>query len=554
MSIRSQSMFETISRQLARVRVRTQFLALVGALALGFVTFGVRTAFTLSEVKVGGPVYSSIVRGKDLVADILPPPNYIIESYLVTMELLNAQDSAARSRLVARLGKLHDEFSDRWKYWKTQPLSAEIRHDFLDDSMIRGAEFYKVAESEFVPALGTPAAADAFRKLTRIYEAHRSAIDKVVAQASAENARAESDATTKLDHAWLILLLAFAGSMGTGIFLTLLMSRSMSRDIGKICTDMERIAGGDLSRPIHVDRQDEIGEIARRLESVRVQWQGLVTDLKAQGERVTGAIATLSRTTDEVRASAASQSEASAAIAASTEELTTSIASMSDNAETSRGIASEADALSREVQQVVEDTSGAVTQNTDSVDEAVALVQELGKRSESISRIVAMIGEVASQTNMLALNAAIEAARAGEQGRGFSVVADEVRILAERTSESTQEIAGVISAIQDGVNKVSENMQRTSERARGVLTATERASQSTRDIRSSTDRLSAEFAAISDALREQKAASNTVAAEVEQIARMAESTSEAMTAAVAVSRDLGEASSALTQAIGRFRV
>ena len=169
--------------------------------------------------------------------------------------------------------------------------------------------------------------------------------------------------------------------------------------------------------------------------------------------------------------------------------------------------------------------------------DAVTLVEGLDKRSKEIDAIAITINEIAEQTNLLALNAAIEAARAGEQGRGFAVVADEVRKLAERTSQATRDIFGVTKAVQDDIHTASGRMSSV----RGLVTAgvdqTERAAASLGAIVASTDATLLQISDVTTAMAEQRLASENIANNVETIAMMSNESQAA----------LGEISSAFQQ-------
>jgi methyl-accepting chemotaxis protein len=156
------------------------------------------------------------------------------------------------------------------------------------------------------------------------------------------------------------------------------------------------------------------------------------------------------------------------------------------------------------------------------VDRASGTIQELGRQSEQISAVVQVIKEVADQTNLLALNAAIEAARAGEQGRGFAVVADEVRKLAERTTQSTSDIARMIAAIQQSSLAAVDGMQNVVAQVNQERTLTESAGEQITGIGRDTQQVAAAISDIAEALREQSSASNDIALHVESVAQMTE--------------------------------
>ena len=180
-------------------------------------------------------------------------------------------------------------------------------------------------------------------------------------------------------------------------------------------------------------------------------------------------------------------------------------------------------------------------------------VAQLGNQSQQIASIVNVIREIADQTNLLALNAAIEAARAGEQGRGFAVVADEVRKLAERTTQSTLEIAGMVGQIQAGANNAVSSMDVGVSQVEAGVNLASQAGDSIAQIKDGAGRVDAAVISISDALREQTAASQDIARNVEQIACQAENNHNQALATSTAAAELENLARQLRQSIARFK-
>jgi methyl-accepting chemotaxis protein len=200
---------------------------------------------------------------------------------------------------------------------------------------------------------------------------------------------------------------------------------------------------------------------------------------------------------------------------------------------------------------------GVVTEVTNidtAVQESSSVIENLGHQSAQIRSIVKVIDDVARQTNLLALNAAIEAARAGEQGRGFAVVADEVRKLAERTASSTREIGAMIETIGSGTAQAVESMQRGVAKVENGVRLAREAGSSITAIDQRTQRVVETVTDISTAIEEQRSTTNEIARHIEDIARMAESNSDATRRTGETAERLSGLSSGLQTSVSRFRI
>jgi methyl-accepting chemotaxis protein len=380
------------------------FALLAALFTLLLLGLGLLSLDTLSKLQVNGPVYKRIVQGKDLIADILPPPEYIIESYLTAAMLASGKHADGGEALINRLAALRKEYEERRAFWLKDLDEGDIKKTLTESSSAPALEFYNIVESELTPAARRgdweTVRSLVSGSLLEKYNAHRAEIDKVVAMASARNTKDEAEAAVIIkQRRALMILVGCAGAL-----MAVLASWMIARKASAQFKAAEGLSAG----------------------AVR-----------------------LFMSADEVSRSGQALAAGSAEQAASIEETSASIEEMSAMAKAGSAGAEDAGRL-----------AGAAVLNAQKGIEALSKLaltaKDIKKSSAGTVKAAKAIEEIAFQTNLLALNAAVEAARAGEAGRGFAVVAEEVRNLAMKSSLSAKSTGELI---EESIKNADTNLE-----------------------------------------------------------------------------------------------
>jgi methyl-accepting chemotaxis protein len=368
----------------------------------------------------------------------------------------------------------------------------------------------------------------------------------------AENADKQFDATRAATIRWT-LIVSLLAAVALAIF-AWLMIRSIIAPLEEAQRTAARIAAGDLTQAVSIDRNDEFGKMLTSCEQMRNNLREIARAIQDGANDIASTSSQLASTTVQIAKATETQSQAASSMAASVEELSVSITHMSDRAGDVRDAATGSGEVAGQGAAVVDKLVGGTQRTAQVVEDAAAGIRVLSTLSERISSIVLVIRDVADQTNLLALNAAIEAARAGEQGRGFAVVADEVRKLAERTGNSTRDITSVIEQVQQATQAAVSRMEQAVAEVRGGASLSEETGGTMSRIRDESARVVVAVEEITSALREQSSASTDIARRVEMIAQMGEENSAAVEETAAAASNLEGLAARLQTVAARFHL
>jgi methyl-accepting chemotaxis protein len=500
---------------------------LMGVFLLGIVIASTVIYSAINTVQVNGPIYKRVVQGKDLVADILPPPEYLLESYLVSLEMMRA-DVSALPPLLEKSRQLRKDFEERHQFWKNDLPEGKIKSLMMSDAYTPGMAFLDLLDNQLVPALQAGDRRTAEEVLVRMdkkYAEHRAVIDELVTLTDAENSAGEKDAAAVINGKWMLLGVLVSGITLLVVMLGLAILRNVNGLLGgdpRYARDITKhVASGNLGMQVDIAAHDTSSLLAS-IKNMQEVFRRMVKESQESANLVAASAQQMATASDQVSVTSQHSSASTATMAASTEQVTASMSQVIASAREAHEISVQSEKSCANGVQVIQQAVQSMEKIAATVRDATEVVLALDSQSEQISSVVQVIREIADQTNLLALNAAIEAARAGEQGRGFAVVADEVRKLAERTTRSTAEIANMIGSIQTGMRSVVGNMEAGVQQVSEGVEHAGDAGNAIRQIQDGAQRVVQVVSDMSKALNEQGVASEHISHQVEQIARMAE--------------------------------
>lgn len=371
------------------------------------------------------------------------------------------------------------------------------------------------------------------------------------AQLSAsQNQKRDADST----EAHSTLSIATAVALLLGVIAAWAITRQIVIPLLQTLKVVERVASGDLSQDLYVERKDELGQLQRSIQRMTSSLRTLIGGISDGVTQIASAAEELSAVTEQTSAGVNSQKVETDQVATAMHEMTATVQEVARNAEEASEAAVAADQQAREGDRVVKQAIAQIERLAKEVGNSTDAMTELQRESDKIGSVLDVIKSVAQQTNLLALNAAIEAARAGEAGRGFAVVADEVRSLAQRTQKSTEEIEELIAGLQKGTQQVATIMDSSRSLTVSSVELTRSAGSSLENIARTVSAIQGMNQQIAAAAEQQSATAEEINRSVLNVRDVSEQTAASSEETAASSVELARLGSHLQTLVAKFRV
>ena len=555
--------------------IKFKFLSILSLCLIGIVIFGFMSWRAIEATKINGDLYGKIVLDKDLIADILPPPEYIIEPYLLLFQLLDEKDKASVQQLVERGVALRKEYDTRHAFWQRTLAEGRLKNALVVQAHDPAAAFFDIRDTQFVPAVQAGDLDQAKQLLQGIvkskYGEHRKAIDTVAQMADQELKQVETAAAELIQSSlqWLI-------GIGAGMILIIglvgyfFTERAIAHRVRAVVSSLKDISEGDGNLTIRLpeNSRDELGVLARYFNVFVSHISALMLDIRSNSVSLASASTEMSAISSQVSTGAEQTTSRSTAVSAAAEEMSTNTTTVAAGIEQATAnlssVATATEEMSATIGEIAANSekARAISSAAETQAGRVAdIMQQLGVAAREIGKVTETIMEISSQTNLLALNATIEAARAGASGKGFAVVANEIKELAKQTAAATDDIKERISGIQTSTNaaitdvdKITGVIREVEEIVATIATAIEEQASVTRDMARNIAEATEGVRDASQRVSQTALVSHTIAQDIAAVDQASEEMSSASHQVEIGAHELSRLAENLNTMVGRFKL
>ncbi|ETK43532.1 MAG: chemotaxis protein [Pseudomonadales bacterium RIFCSPLOWO2_12_60_38] len=500
---------------------------------------------------------------QDMSANQLPSMTHlgtitenVLRMRILSFRVLVNREPAALQEAETRIGVLADKVKTAQAKYATLPAGPE--EAALYKAFGVTLDNYLKAQAEMV-ALSKQGKVDEMRALinSRIKDGTDQMgeqLNKLIAINAADAKQADEDAGQSYEGAITGVVAVSVVAALLTVLLAWLLTRSIVTPLRKAVEVAETIAAGNLSKTIEDDGKDEPARLLSALSTMQASLRQTIQHIAGSATQLASAAEELSAVTEEASRGLQQQNNEIDQAATAVNEMTAAVEEVARNAVSTSEASGQSNQAAREGRDRVMETVGAIQTMTQDVQNTSAMIEGLAAQGRDIGKVLDVIRAIAEQTNLLALNAAIEAARAGEAGRGFAVVADEVRALAHRTAQSTQEIEKMVAGIQNGTGEAVQSMQQSNQRSQTTLEMARAAGASLEQITASISLINERNLVIASASEEQAQVSREVDRNLVNIRDLATQSAAGANQTSAASHELSRLAVDLNGMVARFVV
>ncbi|MCK9813490.1 MAG: methyl-accepting chemotaxis protein [Candidatus Pseudomonas colombiensis] len=480
----------------------------------------------------------------------------VLRMRILSFRVLVNRDPAALQEAEARIGALVDKLKIAQASYAALPAGAD--EAALYSVFAQTLSDYLQAQNQMLE-LSRQNKLDEMRNLinTRIKDGTDKMgeqLNKLVALNTAGAKQASDAAGQHYDSAITGIIVVVVIAALLTVLLALMLTRSIVTPLNKALVAAQAIASGNLTQTIEVDGNDEATRLLKALAEMQASLRSTIEQIAGSATQLASASEELSAVTEEASRGLQQQNNEIEQAATAVNEMTAAVEEVARNAVSTSEASQQSTQAAREGRDRVVDTVGAIQTMTHDVQNTSLMIEGLATQGRDIGKVLDVIRAIAEQTNLLALNAAIEAARAGEAGRGFAVVADEVRALAHRTAQSTQEIEKMVAGIQNGTGEAVQSMQQSNQRTQSTLEMARAAGVALEQITESIHRINERNLVIASASEEQAQVSREVDRNLVNIRDLATQSAAGANQTSAASHELSRLAVNLNAMVARFVV
>ncbi|AAR34356.1 methyl-accepting chemotaxis protein [Geobacter sulfurreducens] len=542
------------------LKVRTKIFVLVIAGCLGLVVLGSVALYNMRNLS--GSVKEANI-GMEHVAGLSGMKSDFLEMRLALVYMLALKDAEKIGgkeqdflKAADRIKKTLDDLGKQELTDTEKKSLVEFRGGFESyvEKGTRLAELIKDATAKGDEVGRADAMTFATQSVAPLYDTPAKIIASMVQENIGEAHKMYEQDMASYRASFIMMVVIILGVIGVAAAAGLAIAGSISGPLNKVLDVLTRVAAGDLTARADVVSADEMGLLAREVNTTAAKINEIIGLVAHNASQVTAAATQLHATSTQMSTGAEEVAQQAATVATASEEMAATSAEIAHNCSLAAESSRHANDRAENGSDVVQETLTVMNRIAERVKDSARTVESLGERSDQIGEIIGTIQDIADQTNLLALNAAIEAARAGEQGRGFAVVADEVRALAERTTKATKEISQMIKAIQGETKGAVTSME---EGVKEVEKGTSDASKSGEALQAILEQIGGvtmQVSQIATAAEEQTATTGEINNNIQQITEVVQLTARGAEESAQAAEQLAKLAEELQDLVYKFKL